>query len=411
MSAPLDGLSVLDISEGIPGPFCAKLLGDLGADVVKVERPGRGDASRSLPSDGAVPATNGSSPDGTPGGGGHPGATSGTFFFMNTSKRGVTLDLDGERGRELLGGLLPQYDIVVAGETERELAARGLGYGQLQRWHPSVILTTISGFGSEGPHAGYRWSHLIACAVGGWSNNCGVPDREPLQAGGAIAESLAGAFAAAGTLIAALGRTAHGGGDHVDVSAQEAAIAAALFPSLVYEYRGVVGERNSHVGPGPSFILPTTDGHVGVNVLTGPQWDLLCQFFGRPDMVDDPRFQPPQRHLHANDARDAFTAAMADRTADDVFHDGQTWRVPFGLVLGMEAVSDFLPHQEREFLVELDSPSGGAVTVPGVPFQSTAPAPTVGPPPEIGEHNEHVFRELLGLSEGEIAELSREGVI
>lgn len=399
MSAPLDGLSVLDISEGVPGPFCAKLLGDLGADVVKVEPPGRGDSSRSL-----APATNGDTTGGD--------TTSGTFFFMNTSKRGVTLDLDSERGRELLGELLPRYDIVVAGETEGELAARGLGYAQLQRWNPNVILTTISGFGSEGPYAGYRWSHLIACAVGGWTNNCGVPDREPLQAGGAIAETFAGAFAAAGTLIAALGRDAHGGSEHVDVSAQEAALAAALFPTLSYEYRGVVGVRNSHRGPGPSFILPTMDGHVGVNVLTGAQWDLLCQFFGRQDMLEDPRFAPGQRYLHADEAREEFAPLLVDRTAEDVFHDGQTWRVPFGLVPDLEGIANFLPHQEREFFVELDHPSeGDAVAVPGVPFKSTATEPVAGPPPAIGEHNEHVFGELLGLSASEIAELSREGVI
>ncbi len=388
MAAPLEGLRVLDISEGIAGPFCAKLLGDLGAEVVKVESPAGGDSSRTLD-----PEANGS------------------FIFFNTSKQGITLDLDSTEGRDLFARMLEHYDIVVAGETEGELAARGLGYEQLQQWNPSVILTTISGFGSTGPYAGYRWSHIVACAVGGWAINCGRPERDPLQAGGSIAETFTGAYAAVATQLAALGRAAHGGGDHVDISAQEAALTAASFPTLAWEYRGMLNQRSSHRGPGPSFILPSTDGYIGVNVLTGAQWDLLCSYFGRADMIDDPRYAPGQRHLNADEAGEQFAPLTAERTAEDVFHDGQTWRVPFGLVPSMEGITKMLPHREREFFVEVESPLGEPVAVPGIPFKSTVTSPEVGPPPAAGEHNDHVFGELLGLSAGEIAELSSEGVI
>lgn len=375
---------MLDISQGIAGPFCAKLLGDLGAAVVKVEPPDGGD---------------------------RPLEPSGGSIFFNTSKRGVTLDLESAQGRALFARMLDHYDIVVAGETEGELAARGLGYEQLQQWNSSIILTTISGFGSTGPYAGYRWSHIVACAVGGWATTCGRPEREPLQAGGAITETLAGAYAAAATQIAALGRAAHGGGDHVDVSAQEAALTVALFPTLAYEYRGVVAERASHRGPGPSFILPASDGYIGVNVLTAAHWDLLCAYFGRADMIDDPRFARGQRLLNADEAGEQFAPLTAERTAEEIFHDGQTWRVPFGLVPSMEGITQMLPHLEREFFVEVGSPETGPVTVPGIPFKSTVTSPVVGPPPQAGEHNDHVFGELLGLSAGEIAELSSDGVI
>ena len=202
MNAPLDGLKVLDISEGIAAPFCAKLLGDLGADVVKVERPD-GDRSRAL----------GPFPDGEP-----DPERSASFFYFNTSKRGVTLDLSTDEGRARLGRLVREYDVVISSETEGQLAERGVGFEQLRTWNAQVILTTISGFGSEGPYAGYEWSHLIACAVGGWARTCGVADREPLQAGGAITETLTGAFASSATLLAVLGRGAHGHGEHVDVS-------------------------------------------------------------------------------------------------------------------------------------------------------------------------------------------------
>jgi crotonobetainyl-CoA:carnitine CoA-transferase CaiB-like acyl-CoA transferase len=395
----LEGLRVLDISEGIAGPFCAKLLGDLGADVVKVESPGRGDSARTRGL-----SANGNAPAGD-------AQASGSFVFLNTSKSGVTIDLDGTEGRALFARMLERYDIVVAGETEGELAARGLGYEQLQRWNPSIILTTISGFGSTGPYAGYRWSHIVTCAVGGWAINSGRPEREPLQAGGSIAETYAGAYAAVGTQLAVLGRTAHGGGDHVDVSAQEAALTAASFPTLFWEYRQMLNQRNSHRGPGPSFILPTTDGHVGVNVLTGPQWDMLCSYFGQTDMIEDPRFQPGQRQLNADEAGERFAPHTVERTAEDVFHDGQTWRVPFGLVPNLKGITQMLPHVEREFFVDVESPTAGSVAVPGVAFKSTVTEPAIGPPPAAGEHNDHVFGELLGLSADEIAELSSEGVI
>ncbi|MEZ4481781.1 MAG: CoA transferase [Dehalococcoidia bacterium] len=252
MTGPLSGLRVLDISEGIAGPFCARLLGDLGADVIKVERPG-GDWSRRL---GPFP------------GGVEDAEQSAAFFAFNTSKRGITLDVDTDAGRESLAHLLATHDVVIAGETAGELSARGLGFDQLAAWNQRVILTTISGFGSEGPRAPWKWSHLTTCATGGWARTCGLPDREPLQAGGAITETLTGAFAAVATLLAVYGRRQHGIGDHVDVSAQQAALCAALFPSLRYEYSGALADRNSALGPGPSFILPAVDGYIGVNVLT-----------------------------------------------------------------------------------------------------------------------------------------------
>ncbi|MDA0364339.1 MAG: CoA transferase [Chloroflexi bacterium] len=378
MPSPLYGMTVLDISEGIAGPFCAKLLGDLGADVCKVEPPGRGDRTRQR----------GPFRDGIA----NPEASA-SYLYFNTSKRGVTLDLTDASDRERFARLLQRFDVVIAGETEGELAARGLGFDQLRLWNPRVILTTVSGFGSTGPHAGYRWSHLIACATGGWSNACGTRDREPLQAGGAIAETFAGAFAATATLLAAHGRASHGGGEHVDVSAQESALTAALFPTLAYEYRGAIAERHSATGPGPSFMLPTLDGYIGVNVLTQAQWDLQCQFFDCADMLDDPRFAAGARNLHAEEARARFAPKVADRSAEEVFHDGQVWRVPFGLVPDLRAIRGMLPHQEREFFIAIDHPVAGTVELPGTWFKSTATQPAITRAPLLGEHNDQLLGE------------------
>ncbi len=379
MTSPLEGLRVLDISEGIAAPFCAKLLGDLGADVVKVEHPDGGDASRRL----------GPFPDGV-----EDAERSASFFFFNTSKRGVTLDPTTDDGRALLKRLVRRFDVVIAGETEGELADRGLSFEQLRAWNPRVILTTVSGFGSEGPRAGWGWSHLIACATGGWARTCGLEDREPLQAGGAITETLTGAFAASATLLAVLGRNAHGHGEHVDVSAQQATLAGALFPSLRYEYSGDIPGRNSQFGPGPSYILPSSDGYIGVNVLTAPQWDLLCSFMGHPEIATDPRYEGAKRRDHAEEIGRVFAEALRERTSEEVFHEGESWRVPFGLVPTMEQLVELPPHRERGFIVDLDHPKAGTVGVPGIPFKSTATAPQPFRPPLLGEHNAEVAREL-----------------
>jgi crotonobetainyl-CoA:carnitine CoA-transferase CaiB-like acyl-CoA transferase len=378
MAAPLAGLRVLDIAQGIAAPFCAKLLGDLGADVVKVEPPS-GDSSRAL---GPFP---GDLPD---------PELSASFFYFNTSKRSVVLDLDRAAGRDQLARLVRRHDVVIAGETEGELATRGIGLDQLRAWNPRVILTTISGFGSRGPRAGWAWSHLIACATGGWAHTCGLPEREPLQAGGAITETLTGAYAAAATLLAVLGRAAHGHGDHVDVSAQQATLASALFPTLRYEYSGDLPGRNSSVGPGPSFILRARDGFIGVNVLTAAQWALLCEFLGRPDILTNPRYAGRERIRLAHELRPLFEEAVRDRSAAELFHEAAVWRVPFGLVPDMAGIVDLPPHRERGFIVDLDHPRAGAVGVPGIPFRSTATDPRPFRPPLLGEHTAEVLAAL-----------------
>ncbi len=378
MSGPLAGLHVLDISQGIAAPFCAKLLAGLGASTVKVEPP-EGDWTRTL---GPFP---GDTPD---------PERSAAYFYFNTSKRGIILDLATEAGRAHLARLVRQYDAVIAGETEGELAARGIGLAWLQQHNPRVILTTISGFGSDGPRAGWGWSHLIACATGGWANACGLPDREPLQAGGAITETLTGAFAAAATLLAVLGRHRHGHGEHVDVSAQQATLAGALFPTLRYEYTGDLPGRDSSVAPGPSFMLPARDGHIGVNVLTPAQWGLLCDFLGRPDIAANPRYAGRERLRLAGEIRAMFEEAVRGRGADELFHEGQTWRVPFGLVPDMAGITALPPHQERGFLAMVEHPAAGTVAVPGVPFISTATTPAPFRPPLLGEHTAQVLAEL-----------------
>ncbi|MEM7077559.1 MAG: CoA transferase [Pseudomonadota bacterium] len=382
------GLNILDLSQGIMGPFCAKLLGDLGANVVKVEHPA-GDEARHL---GPFP---GDQPD---------IEKSATFLYMNTSKRSVVLDLESGEGREALQHLVGRYDIVVCSQTSEALEAQGLGYDVFKSWNPQVILATISGFGSAGPHSHFSSNHLIHCAAGGWAQLCGVPEREPLQVGGMTSDTLTGAYAAAAIMLASLGRQRHGQGEHIDVSAQDAVLAGAQIPTLLYEYKGLAPERYSSVGSGAGacYMLPTDTGYIGLNALTLAQWQMLCKFLDREDIALDEAYAgmswtaPDQR---LEEVREAFRAALQGRNAQELFHEAQTWRVPFGLVPDLAGLFELPPHTERGFYVPLEHPVCGTVSMPSLPFKSTHSQPRMFRSPLLGEHTEEVFAELEDVAQ------------
>jgi crotonobetainyl-CoA:carnitine CoA-transferase CaiB-like acyl-CoA transferase len=228
---------------------------------------------------------------------------------------------------------------------------------------------------------------------------CGVPEREPLQAGAAISETLTGAYAAAATLLAVVGRLDHGQGDFVDVSIQQAVLCGAQIPSLIFETRGIVVERYSSVGSGAGagYMLPTRDGYIGLNALTLPQWRMLCAFLGREDIALDERYQgiswaQPDERLE--EIRGIFQEALKTRSAAELFHEAQAQRVPFGLVPDLPAVFELEPHRERGFFREIEHPVCGHVNLPGIPFKSTLGDMQIDRPPLLGEHTMAVLAEI-----------------
>ena len=379
MTAALAGLRVLDISEGLAAPFAAKLLGDLGAEVIKLEPP-EGDAARRRGPFADAPARETSAP----------------FLYANTSKRSVVIDPSAPDDLALRTRLLASADVVISHQTEPALASLGIGYEQLAADNPQIVLTTVTGFGSDGPYADWAWNHLTACAMGGFSHLCGRDDREPLQLGAAIPETLAGAYAAVATLVAVHAAQEYGHGDHVDVGVVEAVVNAALLVTQRYDYTGDLGIRRADVGPAPSFILPTSDGHVGANVLTQAQWEMMCQFFDRPELIADPLFADGwSRMANSRELANELAEQTRPRSAEDVFHDAQTWRIPFGLIPSMSDVLNMLPHRERAFFLDLDHPAVGRLRTPGIPWLFGDERPLGTRPPLLGEHTEQVRAEAL----------------
>ncbi|MGD9701562.1 MAG: CaiB/BaiF CoA transferase family protein [Acidimicrobiia bacterium] len=379
---PLRRERVLDASTGVAGAYCAKLLADLGAEVVKVESPA-GDPLRRL-----GPFSKGHE--------GNPEASA-PFLYFNSTKQSVVLDLDQEDGRERLLALVSRFDVLVIDGPAGALVPRGLGVDVLHEANAALVVATVSPFGSDGPYAAYQATHLVLSALGGWAHACGLPDREPLQAGGSTSETVAGAYAAVGILGALGGRDRNGTGDHVDVSSWEAAITCSLNPNpLMWEYRGEVGGRNSSVNTGPSFLIECgTGGYVGVNVLTEPQWETLCLFIDRPDLLLDERFTDGfSRTKYADQIGRAVATAFAERDAEDVFHTAQEWRLPFGPVVSPQRALDLLAHREREYFVEQDHPVVGRVRTPRIPFILPRARSLPSRAPLLGEHTESVLQEI-----------------
>ena len=377
----LKGIKVLDLSEGIPGPFCAKLLADLGADTIKVERPDNGDISRSF----------GPFPDDEP----HL-EKSASFFYLNTGKRSIVLDITSPGEQGTLESLVQQHDVVIGCER---LASAGVGYDEIRSWNPNAIFTSVTGFGDDGPYAEFETSHLINCAMSGWAQMCGVPEREPIQAGGSTPEMLTGAYGATATLLAVLGRSRHGAGDYIEVSLHQATICGGQILSLFYEYRDLIPSRYSSLGAaaGGCYMLPTEEGYLGLNALTLDQWHLLCRFMGREDIATNPDYEDinwarPDERLE--EIREIFRAALTGRSATEIFHEAQAARVPFGLVPDLAALSELPPHVERAFFQEIEHPVCGTVRVPSVPFKSTATAIQINRPPLLGEHTQEILDEL-----------------
>ena len=270
VSQPLSGLRVVDLTHGISGPYCTKLLADHGADVIKVERPGTGDFAREM----------GPFPNDTP----HP-EKSGIFLFLNTNKRGITLDLKSPAGAEAVKELVKGADVLVESFKPGTMDRFGLGYDTLSKINPNLLMTSVSNFGQTGPYRDYLINEVTLYAAGGRMNGSGLPDRYPLKLGGNHALYQAGNVAALATLFAWRGRENQGlGGQYIDISileTQAGSINQRLMSLVQYQY---TGEKTVRLGPiragYPGGIFPCLDGYISVSV-GGPALGLSLQHPGK----------------------------------------------------------------------------------------------------------------------------------
>ena len=395
----LSGLRILDLTD-LKGAMSAKLFGDMGADVIKVEPP-EGDAARRI----------GPFLDNKP----HP-ERSLLFWFYHTSKRGITLDLNQHAGQELLKQLAAKADVLVESAAPGTLARLGLGYDELKQLNPNLVLTSITPFGQTGPYADYRSSDLVAEALGGmiWTN--GFPDEPPLHAMGLQAYHSASFFAATGTLLALLTRDSLGEGQWVDVSIQEAVAGAVEHIAPFYHQGlGVETRRGSLHWSRYFRVARCRDGYV-MHCSLG-DWTSLVEWVkgdGKAQDLEDARWEDlVYRREHAEHLFDILDDWAKDYSVAELMEGAQLRRIPYAMVRPPEALVDDPQLNDRGFFSDIEHPElGRTVRYPGGPIHFTVtPWRIARRPPLLGEHNTEVYGNELGLGADRLSALKQAGVI
>jgi crotonobetainyl-CoA:carnitine CoA-transferase CaiB-like acyl-CoA transferase len=389
---PLAGLRVLEVGTNVAGPYATKLLADLGADVVKIEPPGRGDPARAR----------GPFPGGVP----HP-EKSGLFIYLNTNKRGITLDLTRPEGREVLRRLVAGADLLVHNVHPTDMAAHGLEWNAFAAVNPRLVMTSITPFGLTGPHAGFRGPDVVLWSAGGvatLNGQPGEPDRPPLKAFGdqsGFQGALNGAVASLGALF---GRGEDLRGEHVDVSIQESVAAILELTFEFWPYCNLVASRLGAKPIQPLCFMECKDGWIFVCCVEEHQWKAFVDIMGDPEWAGMELFENRIARGANFDALQVFLQEWCrEQSVQELYEKAQARRIPFAPVSTM---GDLLasPHlRARGFFVTMDHPVAGSVTMPGAPYRfSATPWRLRRPAPCLGQHTTEVLAEA-GVDAGPLA--------
>jgi len=396
-AGPLRGVRVIDVTSMIAGPFATNLLADFGAEVIKVEQPGGGDACRSI-----GPFARGESLK---------------FPSLNRNKKAVTLDLGDPRGAALFRRLCAGADLLVENYRPGVMERWGLGPDDLRRDNPRLVVVRISGYGQTGPYRDKAGFGTPATAFAGLTYLLGYPDRPPLSVPISLADLLAGLYGALAALMTLYWRDARGGtGQVADVSLYESVF--RLLESLVAEYgvAGHVRERRGDLGGGasPAGTYETGDGrHVVLVCSTDRTFNRLAEAIGRPDMITDPRYSTNARRVKRREEVDAIVGAwLRQRTLAESQRLLDAVGCPLSPVNSIADIFADAHYRAREDIVEVDHPRLGRVPMPGlVPRFSETPGRIVHGGPDPATHNGAVLGGLLGLGAEEIEALRRDGVV
>lgn len=401
--AALEGISVVELGQRVSAPYCARLFADYGADVVKVEPPVDGDVTRQWgPFPGDAP---------------HP-EKSGLFHFLNTNKRGITLDVRADAGREMLLRLLEQADVLIENNLPMEMRELGLDYAALEAANRNLVVVSITPFGQTGPYSEWKGYDLNAFHLSGASHRyCGLPGRAPLEHGTFSADFYGAAAAATWGLAATMGRERVGGGQHVDVSCAEAIATTfvgahnigAYAQDGAYERRTGVGMRLS----APATILPCRDGHVWMLAIEPGQWRGLVEAIGNPEWAQVEMFDDMfVRGQNADIIYPLLQEWTLQHDKREIMERCQAAGCPATAVATVaEAVEH--PHlRERGYLLEVEHPELGRTLSFAPPFKLPgSPHVPLAPAPLLGQHNARVYSERLGLGGDDLERLRADGVV
>lgn len=393
---PLDGITVLDLSRVLAGPYCTMQLGDLGARVIKIEQPGRGDDTRAW----GPPFVHGESA---------------YFLSINRNKESLALDLKHDRARPILDALLARTDILVENFRPGTMERLGLGFDEIARRHPRLIYCSISGFGQTGPRRAEAGYDAMMQAEGGLMSITGAADGPPFRLGVAIGDIATGLFAVQSILAALFARERTGRGQRLDIAMLDAVTALLTYQASILFATGAAPARmgNRHPSIAPYDTFPAADGDFVLAVGNDDQFGRVARLLGDPGLASDPRFATnAARVLHNDTLRGILVRAFATRRREDLLHDLTVAGVPCGAVRG---VGDALADPQvaaREMVVPLEHVAAGPIRVLGTPLKlSETPASVRTPPPTLGQHSDGILGTDLGMTSAEIQALRAAAVV
>jgi len=399
----LEGIRVLDLTRALAGPYCTMMLGDLGADVIKVERPDRGDDSR-----GWGPPFVGD-PYGP-----YPGESA-YFIAANRNKRGITVNLKSAEGQEIARRLASVSDVMVENFRTGVLDGMGLGYDDLRALNPRLVYCSISGYGRTGPYADRPGYDFIIQAEGGLMGIIGPEEGPPYRVGVPIVDITAGMFAATAILAALRACDQTGVGQLVDISLLDTQVALLTNVASNYLIGGAEPRRlgNAHPNVAPYETFRARDRWFALAAANERQWAVLCDLLDRPDLKDDPRFATNGDRVSNRPAMaKALGKVFAARDADEWLADLREAGLPCGPINTIPDVFEHPQAQARGLAIETEHPTAGSVRVTGFPYKlSQTPADLRRPPPLLGQHTAQVLTELLDHSAEEVAALRERGAI
>jgi CoA:oxalate CoA-transferase len=397
MTTPLAGITVLDFGQIYQGPYATMLMAKAGATVIKIEPP-RGEPLRRR-----VMASGGD--------------TTLPMAMLNANKKGVTLNLKSDRGKELLKQMAGRADVLLENFSPGTMDDLGVGYEVLKAVNPRLVYATGTGFGISGPDRDNLAMDFTIQAASGIMSVTGDPNGPPMKAGPTLVDFMGGIHLYAGVVTALFQRMATGEGQLVEVAMQE-----TVYPSLASSYDYFrrtgkapprAGNRQAGLASAPYNAFVTTDGHVAIHVVTEEHWPKLLQAMGREDLTDDPRFKShPDRAANMEETEAVVTAWTSVRTKSEIVATLKRYRVPCAPVRNaMEVMNDAHMH-ERGMLQHVDHPSLGDVILPNSPLRLHGADRTEAvPSPFLGQHNQEIYGDWLGLGADGVAALQRDGAI